>query len=83
MLLDEAACHIAKRSLALAEQLDIRYIYLAKQCSELNVMEQLWKELKGQVSGNYQFANIEDHARQAEEWLMTLTKSEALGKAGV
>jgi transposase len=82
-VLDEAPCHIAKRSLALAAQLDIRFIFLPKQCSELNAMDQLWKELKGEVSANYQFANIEDHARQAEEWLMTLTKREALRKAGV
>jgi transposase len=83
MLLDEAPCHKAKRSLALAAQLGIRCIFLPKQCSELNAMDQLWKELKGQVSANYQFASIERHARQAEEWLLSLSKREALRKAGV
>jgi transposase len=83
MLLDEAPCHIAKRSLALAAQLDIRFIFLPKQCSELNAVDQVWKELKGQISANYQFASIEEHVRQAEEWLMSLAVGEALRKAGV
>jgi transposase len=83
MLLDEAPCHKAKRSLSLAAQLDIRFIFLPKQCSELNAMDQLWKDLKGQISANYQFASIEQHARQAEEWLISLSKLWALRKAGV
>lgn len=36
MLLDEAPCHIAKQSEALAAHLDIHFIWLPKQCSELN-----------------------------------------------
>jgi transposase len=83
MLLDEAPCHKAKRSLALAAELGIHFIFLPKQCSELNAMDQGWKELKGQISANYQFASIDQHARQAEEWLLSLSKSEALRKAGV
>jgi transposase len=83
MLIDEAPCHIAKRSLALAAQLDIRFIFLPKQCSELNAVDQVWKELKGQISANYQFASIEEHVRQAEEWLMSLAVGEALRKVSV
>ena len=47
MLIDEAPCHKAKRSLMLAAQLDIRFIFLPKQCAELNAMDQLWKEMRG------------------------------------
>jgi hypothetical protein len=83
MLLDEAPCHTAKRSWVLAAQLDIRFIFLPKQCAELNAMDQLWKELKGKISANYQFAGIEEPARQAEEWLMSLSKRQALLKAAV
>jgi transposase len=83
MLLDEAPCHKAKRSLALAAQLGIHFIVLPKQCSELNAMDQVWKELKGQISANYQFASIDQHAKQAEEWLLSLSKREALRKAGI
>jgi len=44
---------------------------------------QLWKELKGHVSANHQYANIEEHADTARVWLLDLTDKEALRKAGV
>jgi hypothetical protein len=34
MLLDEAKCHIAERSQALAATFDIHFLWLPKQCSE-------------------------------------------------
>jgi hypothetical protein len=83
MLLDEAKCHIAAQSRALAAALDIHFVWLPKQCSELNSMDQLWKELKGNVSANYQFSSIDEHADYAEDWLLRLTAKEALRKAGV
>jgi transposase len=83
MLLDEAKCHIAERSRALAAVLDIHFVWLPKQCSELNSMDQLWKELKGTISANYQYASIDEHAEYAEHWLLALTNNEALRKAGV
>jgi transposase len=83
MLLDEARCHIAARSRALAAELDTHFVWLPKQCSELNSMDQLWKELKGNVSANYQFPDIDQHADHAEQWLLSLTDKEALRKAGV
>jgi len=83
MLLDEAPCHVAVRSQALAASLDIHLVWLPKQCSELNAMDQLWKELKGKVSANYQFASIEQHAEYAEAWLFNLTDQAALRKASV
>lgn len=83
MLLDEAPCHLAAQSQRLAALLDIHLVWLPKQCSELNAMDQLWKELKGKVSANYQFTSIEEHADYAEAWLFNLTNQEALRKAGV
>jgi hypothetical protein len=83
LLLDEAPCHIAPKSQALAEDLDIGLIWLPKQCSELNAMDQLWRELKDNISANYQFKDIEEHAVMAEQWILSLSKSEALVKAGV
>jgi hypothetical protein len=38
LLLDEAPCHIAPRSQALAEALNMVLIWLPKQCSELDLM---------------------------------------------
>lgn len=83
MLLDEAKCHIAAKSQALAAALGIHFVWLPKQCSELNGMDQLWKELKARVSANYQFSSIDAHADDAEDWLPSLTDKEALRKAGV
>src|SRR5215210_113268 len=82
MLLDEAKCHIAGKSQALAAALDIHFVWLPKQCSELNAMDQLWKGLKGNISANYQFSSIEEHATHAEQWLLSLTNKEALRKGG-
>jgi hypothetical protein len=30
------------------------FVWLPKQCSELNAMDQLWKELKGDLAANRQ-----------------------------
>jgi len=83
MVLDEAPCHLAAQSQRLAVLLDIHLVWLPKQCSELNAMDQLWKELKGKVSANYQFSSIEEHADYAEAWLFNLTDQDALRKASV
>jgi hypothetical protein len=83
LLLDEAPCHIASRSQVLAADLNIELIWLPKQCSELNAMDQLWRGLKATISANYQFKDIDEHAAQAKEWILSLTRSEALLKAGI
>jgi hypothetical protein len=83
LLLDEAPCHTALKSQALAAQLDIVLIWLPKQCSELNAMDQLWRGLKDNISANYQYADVDEHADFAEQWVMSLTRTEALCKASV
>ena len=83
MILDEAPCHIAPKSQSLALALRIELVWLPKQCSELNAMDQLWRGLKSEISANYQFENIDEHASWAEEWVLSLSRSEALLKAGI
>ncbi len=83
LLLDEAPCHTAGKSQALARQLDIVFIWLPKQCSELNAMDQLWLRLKNNISANYEYATIEKHADAAEQWIKSLTRTEALRRASV
>lgn len=83
LLLDEAPCHIAPGSQALATQLDMKLTWLPKQCSELNAMDQLWRGLRDNISANYQYADIDEHAAFAEQWIMSLTHTEALRKASV
>jgi hypothetical protein len=82
LLLDKAACHTAPGSQALAESLDILLIWLPKQWAELNGMDQLWRELKADISANHQFKDIVQHADCAQRWIASLSKTEARRKAG-
>jgi transposase len=83
LILDRASCHTAPRSQALAASLNIILLWLPKQCSELNGMDQLWRELKGKISANYQFANSQQHAAFAQRWIFSLSRTETLRKAGI
>lgn len=83
LLLDAAPCHTAVRSREVAARLDIHLYWLPKQCSELNAMDQLWKELKGHLAANRQYPSIDDEAVAAERWILGLTPRQALRKAGI
>jgi DDE superfamily endonuclease len=83
LLLDKGSWHTAPQSRALARSLDIVPVWLPKQCPELNAMDQLFRELKGSISANYQFKNIEAHADSAQTWILSLSQAETLRKAGV
>jgi hypothetical protein len=83
LLLDKASCHDAAKSQSLAAQLNIKLIWLPKQWSELNAMDQLGKELKRNISSNRQFKTIDEQAEYAEKWVLGLNKRCALRKAGV
>jgi transposase len=83
LLLDQAGCHKARKSQALARQLDIELLWLPKQCPELNLMDQLWRPLKQHVSANRQFSTVDAQADEAEAWVRSLTRIEVLRKAGV
>lgn len=83
LLLDKAPCHDAVRSQELAARLGIVLVWLPKQCSELNAVDHLWKELKRLIAANRQFRTIDAGADYAEQWFLGLTPREALRKAGV
>lgn len=83
LLLDEAPGHIAAKSQALAKDLNIELIWLPKQCPELNAMDHLWREVKDDISANFQYKNIDKHADAAERWIRSLTWTVALSKAGI
>jgi DDE superfamily endonuclease len=82
LVLDKASCHTTPKSQALAKSLDIVLIWLPKQWSELNGMDQLWRGLKTEISANVQFKNIEDQATAAQRWILSLNKTQALRQAG-
>lgn len=83
LILDKASCHTTPRTHKLAQGLDIVLIWLPKEWSQLNGMDQLWKELKADISANFQYRSIVQHTNFAERWIFSLSKTEALRKAGV
>lgn len=83
IVLDKAGGHTTAKSIALAQTLNIKLIWLPKQCSELNGMDQLWKQVKSDVSANYQFINIDEHATTAEKYIKKLTNLQAKIRAGI
>lgn len=83
VLLDNSSLHTAKSSLALAEKLHIHFVWLPRQCPELNPMDHLFKEVKAHVSANYQYPDIDQHLDRAERYVLDLSNKEALLKAGI
>jgi transposase len=83
LLLDKAPCHVAAGSLALAAELNITFLWLPRQCSELNAMDHLWRHLKNDLAANRQRPHIEALAQQAETWTLALSPQETLRKAGL
>jgi transposase len=83
LLLDAATAHTAPKSQLLAEALNITLVWLPKQCPELNAMDHLWKELKADISANYQYQDIDEHAVLAELYTLSLSNRLALQRAGI
>jgi hypothetical protein len=83
LLLDGGTPHTAPKSQALAQRLNIRLVWLPKQCPELNGMDHLFKEVKTDISANYQYQNIDEHIAYAEDYILRLTNKQALKRAGI
>jgi len=83
LLLDRAPCHIALKSLRLAARLNITFLWLPKQCPELNFLDHLWRALKGELAANRQFASVDMLAAHAEDWAYCLSRQQTLRKAGL
>jgi hypothetical protein len=82
LLLDRASCHTAQKSQALAQRLGIHLLWLPKQHPALSCMDQLWRSLKQHISANRQYPGIELHVDAAVLWVLSLTRTETLRKAG-
>ena len=79
---DAARSHTAPRTLAVAAELGIHFLWLPKQWSELNAMDHVWKELDRDIAANRQYRTVDELADWAERYIMGLTRREALTKAG-
>ena len=83
LLADRAGAHTDHGTQALAQGLNIRLVWLPKQASELNPMDQLWRELKRLVAANRQAESIDALAAQAADWVLGLPARIARRKAGM
>jgi transposase len=83
LLADRASAHTDHRTQALAAQLRIRFVWLPTQASELNVMDQLWRELKRVIAANRQFPTVLALDAAAMLWVLMLAPREARREAGL
>lgn len=82
LLLDEDSSHTAAGSRELAEFLGIELLWLPKRSPHLNPMDHLWRHGKEKMSGNHQYASIEEQVERFIGYLSDLSAHEALKKAG-
>jgi transposase len=83
MLLDGGSLHRATASRKRAAELNILLIELPRQCAELNAVDHLWRRVKADVSANHQYPTIDTHAQMALQYVVELTPTERLIRAGV
>lgn len=83
LLLDENSIHTAEESQSLAQDLDIRLLWLPCRSLQLNPLDHLWGFGKGAVCANWQQSSIEIQVFQFIDYYRTLTKMEMLRKAGM
>jgi transposase len=83
LLADRASAHTDRQTQLLAERLRIRFLWLPKQASELNAMDQLWRELKRLIAANRQAPNVAALATSAMLWVLMLSPVDARRKAGL
>lgn len=83
LLVDEDASHTAAASQDLAEDLDIRLLWLPVRCPHLNPMEPLWHLGKQVVCANRQVPQIDVLVRQFIDFLLQLSDEEVLQTAGL
>lgn len=83
LFVDRNTPHKAHASRQLARELGIQLRWLPKVCSELNVIDHLWRHVKGDVVANEPTPNVDETVRRAQRYVRSLTPKERLQKAGV
>jgi hypothetical protein len=83
LFLDRNTPHKAGASRHLARALNIQLRWLPKACSELNVMDHLWRRVKDLIAANAPTPNVVATVRRARRAIRHMTPKERLRKAGV
>jgi DDE superfamily endonuclease len=83
LFLDRNSPHTAGASRQLAHDLGIQLRWLPKACSELNVMDTLWRHVKDEVAANEPTPNVDETVQRAQCYVRSLSPQERLQKAGV
>ena len=83
LFVDRNTAHTARASRRLARALKIQLRWLPKACSELNVMDHLWRHVKDDVAANEPTPKVDETVRRARRYIRSLTPRERLQKAGV
>lgn len=83
LFLDRNTPHKAGASRRLARELNIQLRWLPKACSELNVMDHLWRHVKDLIAANAPTPNVVATVQRARRAIRHMTPKERLRKAGV
>lgn len=83
LLLDEHSTHTDEESQSLAEDLDIRLLWLPNRSPHLNPVDHLWGFGKREVCANWQQPSIDQQVDEFMRYYETLSCAELLHKAGL
>lgn len=82
LFLDRGTPHTAKRSQRLAQELGVELRWLPVACPELNPVEGLWREVKGQVLANEPTPDVAQSVERACRHLEEMSPIERLQVSG-
>lgn len=80
---DRGSPHTAAASLRQAKALHIEVRFLPRATPELNAMAHLWRHVKGRALANRITPSIDKAADDACQYLLSMSRSERLQKAGI
>jgi hypothetical protein len=83
LFVDRNTPHKAQASRRLARELNIQLRWLPKACSELNVMDHLWRHVKDLAAANEPTPNVLATVERARREIRQMSPQDRLQKAGV
>ena len=72
-----------ERRKVLAERFGIELLWLPTRAPKLNPMESLWGQAEDVIGADTQYATLDEQVNRFTEYLLSLSRREALHTAGV